>query len=392
MNHIQRKTKSTSGLEKMDIKINGYARARKKLADGSERTYYYAWRGKGAPRIDDEDGNPIEDPNDPRFGPAFFKAKEKIHKKSGGVTMNTLIKLFRESSEFTTKGEKTKKSYSAYLKLIEEKFGNTPLAVLEHNRARGMFKGWRDEMAATPRKADYAWTVLARVLSVAKDRGKISVNVCERGGRLYEADRSEKIWTSEDIKKFCESASQELQAVLMLALWTGQRQADLLKLTWANYDGESLRLRQGKSMRQGKDGMRVGGKRVVIPVGKPLKALLGRLKAMHEAAKEKAGAERTVIPMTILISSRGASWTSDGFRASWGKACDKAKIEDLHFHDLRGTAVTRLALAGSTVPQIAAITGHSLKDVEELLDAHYLGGRIELAEAAIIKLNAAYGE
>ena len=47
---------------------------------------------------------------------------------------------------------------------------------------------------STPRKADYAWTTLARVLSVAKDRGRIPVNPCERGGRLYEADRKDKVW------------------------------------------------------------------------------------------------------------------------------------------------------------------------------------------------------
>jgi hypothetical protein len=50
-----------------------------------------------------------------------------------------------------------------------------------------------------------------------------------------------------------------------------------------------------------------------------------------------------------------------------------------------------LALAGCTVPQIAAITGHSLNDVQDILDAHYLGGRIQLAEQAIEKLDAAYG-
>ena len=65
--------------------------------------------------------------------------------------------------------------------------------------------------------------------------------------------------------------------------------------------------------------------------------------------------------------------------------------QDLHFHDLRGTAVTRLALSGCTVPQIAAITGHSSRDVDAILEAHYLGGRLELAEQAIVKLNAQYG-
>jgi hypothetical protein len=33
-----------------------------------------------------------------------------------------------------------------------------------------------------------------------------------------------------------------------------------------------------------------------------------------------------------------------------------------------------------------------LKDVEAILEAHYLGGRIQLAEAAIEKLDAVYGE
>jgi integrase len=85
--------------------------------------------------------------------------------------------------------------------------------------------------------------------------------------------------------------------------------------------------------------------------------------------------------------------TGDGFRASWGKAFDRAKLgdHDLHFHDLRGTAVTRLALSGCTVAQIAAITGHSPRDVDEILKAHYLGGQAELADQAIVKLVARFG-
>ncbi len=365
----------------MRVKLKGLARAKYTLKDGTKKTYYYAWRGRGAPLIADENGVAIEDPNDDRFAPAFFKAIEKHKAKRGKDCLSSLIESFRASSEFKLKAERTRKSYNRYLKLIEDEFGDLPLDAAQQNRARGEFKEWRDTMAATPRHADYAWTVLARVLSFGKDRGKISVNVCERGGRLYAADRTEKVWEAEQIKKFCAVASPELQAALMLALWTGQRQGDLLRITWPEYNGSVIRLRQSKT-----------SKRVIIPVGKPLRAVLERLKGLHEAAKAKAGPERTIVPITVLISSHGTSWTGDGFRASWRKACAKAGVDDLHFHDLRGTAVTRLALAGSTVPQIAAITGHSLKDVEEILDAHYLGGRIELAEAAIIKLDAAYGE
>ena len=114
-----------------------------------------------------------------------------------------------------------------------------------------------------------------------------------------------------------------------------------------------------------------------VPAGAPLKAALD------------ATAKRGPI---ILISTDGRPWTPDGFRASWGKACKKAGIIDVTFNDLRGTAVTRLALVGCTEAQIATITGHSLRDVRSILDAHYLHRDIELARSAITKLEMGYAK
>ena len=350
---------------KMRKHLPGVASATKKLADGTRREYYYAWRG--GPLLKAQDGTPLQ-PEDPRFFVAYTDA-HRARKIPGQGKMLSLVAMYRSSAEFTSLSDKTQKSYRRYLKMIEEDHGDMPLEVVDHPKARGEFKNWRDKLAHKPRSADYAWTVLARVLSVAKDRGKIARNVCERGGRLYEADRTEKVWSADAITAFCAVASNELQAALLLALWTGQRQGDLLRLTWTAYDGSHIRLRQGKT-----------GTRVTIPVGAPLKTVLDIAKAAGRAAA------------TILTNQHGRPWTSDGFRTSWGKAFRKAGlVADLHFHDLRGTAVTRLALAGCTVPQIAAITGHSLKDVSSILETHYLGGTVDLAEAAIVKLNAVYG-
>jgi integrase len=351
-------------------KLPGVATASKRLADGTRRKYFYAWRG--GPMLKADDGTPLA-PKDPAFSVAYAAAHADRKKPATG-TLFSLIAAFKISTEFTTLAEVTKKAYRRYLKMIEEEFGTMPLSVVQDRRARGKFKEWRDGMAANPRKADYAWTVLARVLAVAKDRGLIAVNVCERGGRLYEADRAEIIWLPEHIKAFCSVASPELQFALLLALWTGQRQGTLIDIAWSQYDGTHIRLQPNKQRRGKKK------KRIVIPVGAPLKIVLD--------------ARRPEKPEgTILRNTFGKTWTSDGFRASWSTAFDRAKLgdADLHFHDLRGTAVTRLALAGCTVPQIAAITGHSPRDVDEILKAHYLGGQSELAEQAIVKLVAAYG-
>jgi hypothetical protein len=69
---------------------------------------------------------------------------------------------------------------------------------------------------------------LARVLSVAKDRGRITVNPCQRGGRLYAGGRSERVWTEDDIARVLAVAGAEMELAMMLALWTGQCQGDLL--------------------------------------------------------------------------------------------------------------------------------------------------------------------
>jgi integrase len=76
----------------------------------------------------------------------------------------------------------------------------------------------------------------------------------------------------------------------------------------------------------------------------------------------------------------------NGFLSSWRKACTKAGIVGLRFNDLRGTAVTRLALVGCSEPQIASITGHSLRDVRSILDRHYLHRDPALAMDAIRRL------
>lgn len=336
----------------MRVNLKGLHRVKAKLSDGTVKVYWYAWRG--GPKITGEPGTPD-------FMASYNAALAARKAPPTTGTLRDLILDFKSSDEFTSRAIRTRSDYLKQIKRIEEQFGTFPLSGLSDKRTRGIFKAWRDTLpGASRRQAQYAWTVLARILSVAKDRGKIDVNPCERGGRIYTADRSDRIWTAEDEAAFYRLAPPHLHLALRLALWTGQRQGDLLRLPWSAFDGTHIRLRQGKT-----------GRRVTIPVGAPLAADL--------AATKRRG------PL-VLATMEGRAWTSDGFGASWRKACARAGIEGVTFHDLRGSAVTRLALAGCTEPEIAAITGLSLKDVSAILDAHYLSRDAGLAESAIRKL------
>jgi integrase len=341
----------------MRVHLKGVASATKRLADGRKVKYHYAWRG--GPKLDGEPGS--------ADFIASYNAAVATRKQRPTGTLGHLIAVYKASHEFQSLSKRSKEDYLQHIGRIEVRFGDMPTAAISDKRARGGFKAWRDSLAKQSlRQADYAWSVLARILSISKDRGLIDVNPCEKGGRLYEADRSEKIWLPDHIRAFLAVAPEEIRAALVLALWTGQRQGDLLRLTWEAYDGKCIRLRQSKR-----------GERVTIPV-------VGQLKVDLDAANPVAG--------TILTNTSGEPWTGRWFRASWAKTFKLAGISDeLTFHDLRGTAVTRLAMAECTVPQIAAITGHSLGDVEHILQAHYLGGKVDLAEAASVKLDAAFG-
>lgn len=337
----------------MRIKLKGLNRVSKRLADGSRVTYYYAW--KGGPRLPGSPGSP-------EFMGAY-QAAIAGRKRRPEQTLRALLDGYESSAEFQKLATRSQIDYRAHLRAIAAEFGDFPSEALSDRRARAEFLTWRDKLATVSRRnADYRFAVFARALSWAYDRGLTGGNPLERIGRLYRSERNDSVWTHEDEANFLKKAPAHLHLALTLALWTGQRQGDLLRLTWSAYDGQKIRLRQQKT-----------GARVVIPAGAPLRAAL-------DAAKRNKKA------VSVLTTEGGRPWTNSGFRASWRKACEKAGIVGVTFHDLRGTAVTRLAVAGCTVAEIATITGHSLRDVGAILDSSYLSRDPALAESAIRKL------
>ncbi|HEV7305250.1 tyrosine-type recombinase/integrase [Ensifer sp.] len=92
---------------------------------------------------------------------------------------------------------------------------------------------------------------------------------------------------------FRAKAKSHMLLAFEMAIHTGQRQGDLLSLTWKQYDGTHLSFEQGKTK-----------KRVRVKVHTKLKAMIDDL------PKDK---------MRIMNNSRGRPWTKDGFKTSWAK-------------------------------------------------------------------------
>jgi integrase len=337
----------------MRIRLKGINSITRKLADGTTRTYWYAW--KGGPPLRGELGSP-------EFIASY---NEAVAKKVAPPTSNLLALLFRfqDSGEFQHGiSPRTQRDYIKQIKRIERRFGDFPTKALDDPRAVDIFLKWRDQLAQTSlRQADYAYGTLARILSWAHKRRLITTNPCAKGGKLYHGTRVDKIWDDEQIARFLKTAPPYLRLAMLLAINTGQRQGDLLRLPWSAYDGKHIKLRQKKT-----------GAYVPISVANELKT------ALDAAPKQNP---------IILTNSEGKPWSESGFQGAWGKATMRAGIRGLTFHDLRGTAVVTLARAGCNEVEIYSITGHKPSDVQSILTAHYLPRDAEVADNAIAKLN-----
>ena len=126
-----------------------------------------------------------------------------------------------------------------------------------------------------------------------------------------------------------------------MAVETGLRQGDLIRLPWSAVSDLSIQVKTSKR-----------GKHVIIPVTEPLRSLLAEIPRRSPV---------------LLTSAKGTPWTSSGLQTAFQRARGAAGIEGLHWHDFRGTAVTRLAKSNLTLRDIARIIGWSEARVEAIM-------------------------
>ena len=351
------------------VKLKGVFRTYKTLKDGSRKGYWYH-RATGRPLRGE--------PKSPEFISDFAAAEESMRDRlAHGGTFNGLVREYTLSEEFQRNlASSTQTEYRRMLKKAEAEFGDLPTAALEDYRVKKDLLDWREKVARKSglREADYRLSAISAMLTWAVQRGRLSTNHLKGFRRLYHSNRAEIIWLPEHIHAFMKAAPVEMQQALILALHTGQRQGDLLRLPWSAYDGKTIRLRQGKSRRGQKH-----GPIIEVPC---TQALCRMLDGMGRKS------------LLILNTATSRAFKKRYFSQLFNRAMKEAGLETvmlpnsaepvkLHFHDLRGTTVTLLSEAGCTPQQVASITGHSLKTVMQILEL-YLARTRGLAEQAIL--------
>jgi integrase len=192
----------------------------KAKAKGS--VYWYAWRGRGAPRVHGEYGTPD-------FWASYDAAIRERHIPEPGK-FRALVVLYKASADYQKLASSTKRQWAPWLDRIATYF-DLSIAAFENPKVRKAIRQWRNKYAHTPRTADMGMQVLSRVCGYALEQGKLTVNPCEGIKALYSADRAAIIWTDADIAAVKQQVSPEVGNAIDLAGLTGLRRGDLLRLS-----------------------------------------------------------------------------------------------------------------------------------------------------------------
>lgn len=255
----------------VQAKFAGINKVSKRLANGSIRYYYYH-RATGR-RLE---GIPGTSEFAISYGDAERIVVERNEKNE--KLFCSIIRHYINSPEFKRLAASTQQEYARILTKIEDFFWDLPIASLEDFRIKQDFLRWRADVVSEsgPREADNRLSIASATLTWACNNGYISINHIKGFKRLYHSNRSEKIWLPEQIQSFIKIAPVELQRAMLLALHTGQRQGDLLNLTWNNYQDGWIVHRPSKNQKNG-----VPGRQVHIPCTTVLRNMLDSMSRVN---------------------------------------------------------------------------------------------------------------
>lgn len=270
-------------------------------------------------------------------------------------TFKALCHEYENSAEFSSLGDLTRREMGYVIKKLQAEHSSKPVAMLQ----RKHILRWRDELRAKPGAANKMIRVVKALMVFALERGYVSANHAQ-GVKMLKIGEW-RAWTQSEqqqFEAFWPLGSSE-RTGFALALYSGQRRADLTCMKFANIAGGAIRLKQSKT-----------GAELLIPVHPNLAAALTAVHPRHSAA--------------ILTLKSGKAMNPIYFGHLMAKAIEAAGLQDeCVLHGLRKSAAVALIDAGCSPHQAAAITGHQTIRMLE----HYAKGRnqAKLGRAAMVK-------
>lgn len=337
-----------------------------KLAGGRVAIYWYRCRGgelmmsfHGADRAQ---ALAAEAAGAADLAAAYGKPRSRAD--VAGATVKSLVIRYKSAPDgFERLAPKTKVDWRRSLDAISDHFGALPLKSLAHRQMKRALVEWRNGFRATPRQADIHMTVLKRVFSWGVENGELDANPAEGIPNIYRPNhRADLIVKPEELAQILQAVTKEARRAIQFAAATGLRREDVCKLRWDFITGNRLEFATGKSR---------GRKTVSVPLMGDAETIVHELRAERELAIS----EGRVPSAFLLLTQRGTPWRPDSLTQAFVRGANAAGVKGRTFNDLRGTAITRFAIAGISNEQIADIVGWEVANVSNIRK-RYVSGAI----------------
>jgi integrase len=255
--------------------------------------------------------------------------------KAGSIS--AMIVGYLASADFHALAASSKNQYRRILERLRRQYGDLGIATLQRKHVVTML----DAKAKTPVGARDFLRCLRLLTGYAISTGMREDD--PTAGVRVKLPKSDGIrtWQESDIARF--EANYPLgtkpRLALALLLATAARRADVVRFGRGNVRGGFLHMTQQKT-----------GKHLMIPVTPEL------AEAINAAAPPDA--------MVFLVNEHGRAFTPERFTKWFTAQCERIGLEGLSPHGLRKASCRRLAEAGCSANEIAAISGHaSLREV-----------------------------
>ena len=261
-----------------------------------------------------------------------------------------LIADYKASHLWRELTRSTRKSYAYALRVIRAEYGNDPV--------RGM-TAWELEkfyrrLRRTPAKMAQVSRVMRVLMEFAIKRNLITVNPAAKPGISYTAPKG-MLWSRQHVDAFVAAADKlglfDMGTAVCLNEWLGQRPSDIYTMRQDAYRGGALVKTQKKT-----------GAEVQLPVDL-VPHLQQRLAA--QLLRNPQGSRY------LLSGITGLGMSENSFNTLFNLIRTAAELpKNLNFRTLRHTAITRMGEAGVPLQHIAAVSGHSFKTCEQILDRY----------------------
>ncbi len=328
---------------------------RRTNANGKAR-WYWQRPGHKLRRLPDD---PVERFREAkRLNDAATRDEALVPEARGSIAW--VVAKYKEGKEYGLLAPATKRYYDPLLDDILELGRHRPFAELNRTAVVDYVESW--PQWHQQRKAA---AVLRNLFNIATYYGVVAANEAY-DLRIESGKPRQVVWSEREIASWLDAAEAHRQAgpmalAFQLLRYTAQRPTDCLRMRRHQYDGRRVELVQQKT-----------GALVWVPCHTALRAVLdalpGRGSPLH-----LVGQRPEPVPYSSFIV-----WFTEITRAAG------LQERDLQPRDLRRTAVVRLAEAGCTVPEVAAITGHTIDQTQKILET-YLPRTFEMAQNAINK-------